>query len=89
MICGYLILYAITDKSTDLISIVYLFFGMYYIVNFRKLCTQNVKMLDKLKKFNYLVITCMLVYQIPIFECPGIEETGNDTFITNKRCQVL
>ena len=48
--------------SADFISAVYLFFALYYIVNFRKLYTKNSSMLKYFRYYNIIVLYAIIVF---------------------------
>lgn len=46
----------------DLISMVYLCLSFYYIINFRKLYTQNQALLSYLRSYNFIVLFLILAF---------------------------
>lgn len=71
---SYLMFFAATfhgSGMSDLLSTVYLFLAMYYIVNFRKLYTKNYEMLKFIRNYNLIVLLAVIIFQIPLFICPS------------------
>lgn len=47
---------------SDLLSIIYLCIAFYYIVNFRKFYSQNLKMISKLRTYNMWVLFMVIIF---------------------------
>lgn len=72
------------DDIAELVSVVYLCFGLTYILHFRNLYTRNLAYLKPLRVFNFVIVTLTLLFQMPIFKCPYSQD--DEKYITNKKC---
>jgi hypothetical protein len=90
----YIAIYSFSANGhglSDLFTSVYLFFALYYVINFRKLFTQNARLLRSLRIYNLLVLLSIVAFQAPVFRCPAVEQGKVDgsSYITNKQCVAL
>jgi hypothetical protein len=58
------------DDIAELISVVYLCFGLTFILHFRSLYTRNLSYLKPLRVFNFVIVALTLLFQMPLFKCP-------------------
>ena len=58
------------EDVSELISIVYIFFSLTYVLHFRNLYTKNSTYLKPLRILNFSILSLNLIYQMPIFKCP-------------------
>lgn len=72
LILGLFIYAMSTDGEgiAELISVVYLCFGLTFILHFRNVYTSNLTYLKPLRIFNFVIIALTLLFQMPIFKCP-------------------
>jgi hypothetical protein len=91
-----LFFYAFMANGKDLsglISVVYLFFGLSYILNFRNFYEKNVVQLKALRIWNFIVLAAVLIFQLPLFECPAFfnesKTNKGELYITNEQCVML
>ena len=72
------------DDIAEFISVVYLSFGLTFILHFRSLYTKNTTYLKPLRVFNFVIAALTLLFQMPVFICPFSQ--NNDQYVTNKKC---
>ena len=71
-------------ETSDLLTTIYLFIALYYVINFRKLYTRNSKLLSFLRSYNLLVLFALLAFQAPLFLCPTLSQS---VYIPKAKCQ--
>ena len=77
---------------SDLASAIYLWFALIFIVRCRELFANHNKEIKELRIFNRIVITLMLIYQMPLFICPSAVDINGYTdpdYITTEDCALL
>ena len=77
---------------SDLLSSIYLWFALKFIINIKKLFTKNSKILRPLRIYNRIVLTLILVYQMPLFLCPSavdIQGYTDPDYITTEDCALI
>lgn len=77
---------------SDIISSIYLYFALKFIINNDKLFSKNTKYIRSLRTYNFLVLTLTLVYQLPFFLCPSAVDISGYTepdYITTEDCSLI
>ena len=92
----FLIVYLMYASSTfngramsDLLSSIYLGFALRFIINIKKVFSKNTKLLKALRIYNRIVLTLILVYQMPVFLCPSAVDINGFTdpdYINTEDC---
>lgn len=65
LLIAYIAIYAATDNGTDLTDFgtsIYLLIALYYVVNFRKLYTQNSSLLRYLRLYNIIMVIAYVAF---------------------------
>lgn len=60
------------SNFSDMVAVGYLIFAIYFVSHFRSFYTKNVNMLRSLRVYNMIVLALYMVFQAPVFLCPGI-----------------
>jgi hypothetical protein len=97
ILIAYFFIFSATFGSSsysDLISCIYLFLALYYLLHFRKLYTLNSKILTFVRTYNVIVLFAILLFQSPLFPCPYVliesSEDGTTTsvsYISKTECE--
>lgn len=77
---------------SDLLSAIYLWFGLVFIIRMRKLFVDNIKVLRPLRTYNRIVMTLILIYQMPLFLCPtsvDIQGYSDPDYVTTEDCALI
>lgn len=77
---------------SDLLSSIYLWFGLVFIVRLRNMFVRHVKVLKPLKIYNRIVISLILLYQMPVFLCPtsiDIQGYSDPDYVTTEDCALI
>ena len=84
---------SITGQAiSDLISSIYLWFALKYIIDAKKLFSKNTKILSPLRTYNRIVLFLMLLYQMPAFLCPSAVDINGYTdpeYINTEDCALI
>ena len=77
---------------SDLLSSIYLWFALKYIIDAKKLFSKNTKILRPLRIYNRIVLFLILIYQMPIFLCPSAVDINGYTdpdYINTEDCALI
>ncbi len=77
---------------SDLLSCIYLWFALKFIINIKKLFSKNTKLLKHLRTYNRIVLTLIIIYQMPLFLCPSAVDIKGYTdpdYITTEDCALI
>jgi hypothetical protein len=77
---------------SDLLSCIYLWFALKFIINIKKLFSKNTKILKHLRTYNRIVLTLIIIYQMPLFLCPSAVDIKGYTdpdYITTEDCALI
>ena len=95
----FLIVYLMYTSSSfngqaisDLLSSIYLWFALKYIINAKKLFSKNTKILRPLRTYNRIVLFLILIYQMPLFLCPSAVDINGYTdpdYINTEDCSLI
>ena len=95
----FLIVYLMYTSSSfngqaisDLLSSIYLWYALKYIINAKKLFSKNTKILSSLRTYNRIVLFLILIYQMPLFLCPSAVDINGYTdpdYINTEDCSLI
>ena len=95
----FLIIYLLAASSTlnghmvsDLLSSIYLWFALVFIVRMRKFFADHIKVLKPLRTYNRIVLSLILLYQMPLFLCPtsiDINGYSDPDYVTTEDCALI
>jgi hypothetical protein len=77
---------------SDLLSSIYLWFALKYVIDANKLLSKNTTILKPLRIYNNLVVFLMLLFQAPIFLCPSAVDINGFTdpdYINTEDCSLI
>ena len=77
---------------SDLLSSIYLWFALKFIINIKKLFSKNTKVLKPLRIYNRIVLFALLLYQMPVFLCPSAVDINGYTdpdYIDTEDCALI
>lgn len=77
---------------SDLLSSIYLWFALKYIIDIKKLFSKNTKILKPLRIYNRIVLFFILIYQSPLFLCPSAVDINGYTdpdYISTEDCALI
>jgi hypothetical protein len=95
----FLIIYLLCASATlnghmvsDLLSSIYLWFALVFIVRMRKFFADHVKVLRPLRAYNRIVLSLVMLYQAPLFLCPtsiDINGYSDPDYVTTEDCALI
>ena len=77
---------------SDILSSIYLYFALKYIINNKQLFSKNTKYISSLRTYNWMVMTFILIYQSPFFICPSAVDINGYTdpdYINTEDCSLI
>jgi hypothetical protein len=77
---------------SDLLSSIYLWFALKFIIDIKKLFAKNTKILRPLRTYNRIVLLLILIYQMPLFLCPSSVDINGYTdpdYIDTEDCALI
>lgn len=82
------------SSFSDMIAVGYLIHAIYFVAHFRSFYTKNAGMLRNLRAYNLAVLTLYMLFQMPVFLCPGVPQDyprtqGNYLYIPVDKCTNL
>ncbi|TNV87609.1 hypothetical protein FGO68_gene11570 [Halteria grandinella] len=78
-----------SSRSSDFLSTGYLFFALYFFLNFQKFKSKSASsLLNKIRIYNFLNLVMLFAFQVPLFVCPTFQAIEQG-FVNHQVCARL